>query len=1038
VRLPACVALFFAASMAMLTSCQEATEVRVRAFTDVAHADSIEVAMWVGAAPFQGAPVTSTKGPWDDSGSLGYIVAVPPSDNREANLDVRLVMGIGRDPRSCSDTDRAGCIVAKRAVRYLSRRRLELPITLFAACAGVVCDAERTCNAQGRCVDARVDSEACATEAGCAVEGDPSAPPRIKPAVQDAGAPDVKLPDELPPPAPVVSYRDLDPSQGITEGTLLVRQAAPEALTQGFEVQWANEDGGLVGAPFLSLPRSEITSAHTLLAGTKVPPGADHLSVRAYYNGRSGAPIWSPAALLQGDNYPKIRDVGATAGRDSFVPLGAYVDKARSRVFALGFDGTAAPALRSCDLQGGNCQGVQLEAKPALRSEFFGTPAFDEAQRRVIFPVSDVPSGRRMNLLVCNDDGKKCTQTDLSAISGTPATTAFALVDEAQGALFVATSQDPIAQVPQGGPLGLFRCTRQGSDCKYTSLPFVAQAVRLALGPDALYVVATSVATGRPNILRCARDGTTCEAPRPLPSQPGISLDLPVSWATWDAVNARLLLTGGGGNSGRPPILARCTGDLLTCTSSAIAVPSTSATLSHPRLVVATQEQKLYLVSGSRYNYDRAVMIRCALDGTNCLDRDLSVSTGQADGSGLFAVPALDAAQNRMYVVTRNSFRASRPWLFRCAADLSQGCTTSDMSSPSVHGETASDGYALSLGVESAGQIVLATNDTSASERLSIFSCDARGRECSSVDGSASQGPSSAKEPTLLVSQTDATRTVITRDQQAGRNDLPTRFVCAKGGPCTAQDIAGGVVPPGQHALAVQQDAGTQELRVLLGPSPYRLRCAKGAASCAYEPLLPNAASFVAQLASFHGAGADLVLKNGSLQALLSCPADQSQACALAPLGAPGPLDKIAEYTNLHRNADGTLVSVGRQRSAQSPMVETLFLARCAASGAPCSYSSIVANTAGYPFAEVRVAVDELRGYAYTATLFAGDGVLSGVSSVHRCRLGDLSCAQVFASTSSYRSRPDILIDAPRDRLLVALQNADNFRRPEVVFLNLW
>jgi len=1029
--------------VALLASCQEATEVRVRAFTDVAHADNIEVAMWVGAAPFQGAPVTSTKGPWDDSGSLGYIVAVPPSDNREANLDVRVVMGIGRDPRSCSDTDRAGCIVAKRAVRYLSRRRLELPVTLFSACAGVICDADKTCNAQGRCVIARVDSEACASEAGCAVEGDPSAPPRIKPQAPDAGTPDAALPVELPPAPPIVSYRDLDPTEGVSEGTLLVRKPESSARTDGFEVRWTDEDGKVLGDPFATLPTSDITVAHTLLAGTRVPSGADHFSVRSYYQGRGADRLWSLPTAVRADNFGRARDVGAQAGRDSFYPMTGVFDQARSRVVLLGFDGTRAPALRTCDAQGVNCTGLQLDSRPTLRSEFFGVPVFDATQRRIVFPVVDLPTGRRVSLLACDEDGKACKRTDLTALSGATATSAYATLDEARGQVFVVTATNPEPPNPAGAPIGLYRCARDGSGCTFLSVPFHGYGAHAVPGPDALYLISTSVVSGRPNVARCASDGSVCDAPRELEFRAGFpAMTWAFSSAVWDAANARLALIGGGGTTvGRSPVLVRCTGDLVTCDYKTLSTPSTAATLTVPRLLLSPTEQKLYVVSPSQTSTGRPILIRCALDGTSCIDRVLSTATGQEAQSGLFAVGALDVAQNRLYVFTRNEDRATRPWLFRCAADVSQGCTTTDMSSPQVRGETVDDGPSLSVAADAAGNIVLATSDASNERRLSLFSCDARGRACSFTPAAASQGPFSGQQPSLVVSQADAQRLVVTRDRQAGRADLPTQFTCIKDGACTAKDIAQGQVPVGQNVFATQLDGATGELRVLLGPAPYRLRCPQGVSSaCVYEPLVAEPGGLTVQAASFHRKGADLVVRSGSFEGLLRCGPDPTKLCELGPVPvSPLTLQKRTTYTHLQRSDEGTLVLTGRVLQGTSDTTEAFALARCVdPANTSCAFALLETNTQALPFSEARVALDETRSVAYVTTLLSAEAISFGVTALHRCTMSNLACARVFSTPRSFRARPDIFVDAPRDRLLLATQNAENYRRPEVVLLDLW
>ena len=93
---------------------------------------------------------------WDDAtGEVGTMVVVPEGD-RSARVGIRVVMGITKDPTTCTLEAPDGCIVSRRRVQFLEHKPLHLPIGLYAICEGVPCDPESTCNALGECVPSPV------------------------------------------------------------------------------------------------------------------------------------------------------------------------------------------------------------------------------------------------------------------------------------------------------------------------------------------------------------------------------------------------------------------------------------------------------------------------------------------------------------------------------------------------------------------------------------------------------------------------------------------------------------------------------------------------------------------------------------------------------------------------------------------------------------------------------------------------------------------------------------------------------------------
>jgi hypothetical protein len=165
-------------------SCRAPTEIVVDVRTNVAYAPATVTAFVVGAPgeTETAEPTAETREPWSlPAGEVGSLVVVP-GGAKDGRVSVKIVMGIGREARDCAPGDAAGCIVARRTLRYVPHERLDLPIMLFDVCAGVTCDAESTCNSQGECVGAEIDPGACASGV-CDVPGGGSEPP---PGEQDA------------------------------------------------------------------------------------------------------------------------------------------------------------------------------------------------------------------------------------------------------------------------------------------------------------------------------------------------------------------------------------------------------------------------------------------------------------------------------------------------------------------------------------------------------------------------------------------------------------------------------------------------------------------------------------------------------------------------------------------------------------------------------------------------------------------------------------------------------------------------------------
>lgn len=152
----------------LAVSCLEPTQIEVTLRTDVAWAEGRTVAVSVGktSALEQAEPSTVAEQSWPQSGQIGTLVLLP-SDDRDEPVSVRVVMGLGRDPSTCTLEDAKGCIIARRRLSFVPHSPLALPIALYAACEGIPCDANTTCTALGTCVSSELDPEQCADGRVC-------------------------------------------------------------------------------------------------------------------------------------------------------------------------------------------------------------------------------------------------------------------------------------------------------------------------------------------------------------------------------------------------------------------------------------------------------------------------------------------------------------------------------------------------------------------------------------------------------------------------------------------------------------------------------------------------------------------------------------------------------------------------------------------------------------------------------------------------------------------------------------------------------
>lgn len=159
------------------------TSITVRVRTDLSCEDLRTVAIAVAdPADIDARPpqtVTTACQVLDKELSTVGTLVVVPSGATDATVGVRVTGGVTRLADRCTaDTGFKGCIVARRLVRFVPEREIEVVVDLRIDCADHACDATSTC-VRGACASAIVDGAVCADSAdGCGEGslGGPGAP----------------------------------------------------------------------------------------------------------------------------------------------------------------------------------------------------------------------------------------------------------------------------------------------------------------------------------------------------------------------------------------------------------------------------------------------------------------------------------------------------------------------------------------------------------------------------------------------------------------------------------------------------------------------------------------------------------------------------------------------------------------------------------------------------------------------------------------------------------------------------------------------
>jgi hypothetical protein len=156
-----------------LLACREPTQITLEVTTDVPCANVRGTTVTVGTLDsLEGKQTAASVTNRCQTQRIGSLVLVPSGANDDT-VALRVVTGVKVRPDECTpESGYKGCVVARRALRFIPHTPLYLPVEMSQSCLDVTCDPSETCF-KGQCVPATIaDPESCTSGGSC----QPSAP----------------------------------------------------------------------------------------------------------------------------------------------------------------------------------------------------------------------------------------------------------------------------------------------------------------------------------------------------------------------------------------------------------------------------------------------------------------------------------------------------------------------------------------------------------------------------------------------------------------------------------------------------------------------------------------------------------------------------------------------------------------------------------------------------------------------------------------------------------------------------------------------
>lgn len=430
------------------------------------------------------------------------------------------------------------------------------------------------------------------------------------------------------PVAQAASYRDRDPSQGTTIGTLHVQRAVDESGLDAYVVWWADKTGKKLSV--VQKIAKTGSDLDVMIPSTPVPALATAFVVVASSSGRESAKSLSIGPV---DNYPRRTELGMDSAQSPCVAVDPDTQKP-----LVATDAAAAmevPLAYLCDAAASSCNASTLAAPP--QSGKSPSALFDSG--RLLLVTTHGGNGNRANLLSCKTDATDCALADLSAGQGVDSGLFPSAGTDGAGKLLVATRNQTTPWLARCSVAGT-GCT--GRDVSGGGAGFDPADTRsgpiLSVGASNLFVTWQTSTTI--NASHCAIDGTGC-AFADIAAKAGVP-GAREPRAAFDAANQKLLVVVRNPADADKPYLIRCSADFSSCAASDVSAGQGPGSGKLPALAIDSGNGKVLIVTS---HDGEALLIACALDGTACAAWPMKPSAHDVAAASL----AIDDGGQRLF-----------------------------------------------------------------------------------------------------------------------------------------------------------------------------------------------------------------------------------------------------------------------------------------------------------------------------------------------------------------------------------------------------
>jgi hypothetical protein len=596
----------------------------------------------------------------------------------------------------------------------------------------------------------------------------------------------------------------------------------------------------------------------------------------------------------------------------------------------------------------------------------------------------------RPSLRRCNLDGTSCTAALIDVGRGrNSGWFPSVAVDRTSRKLLVVTVDKP--DEPSGQRPSLFRCDLDGTNCVYADVsagrgahsggnPFVllddANGKLLVFTEDMSTLATIS-------LFRCERDGTGCARVQisPPPSQTNPVSSMPN--AVIDSSNAKLLVVA---NRGGKLWLYRCALDGTSCVDSDISAGRPKAA-AWPRAAIDASNGKLLVVtadSSSAPSAPKTALYRCELDGTACTYREIA-------GPMPTVRPRLLVAHGELFVVADISHIA------RCTLD-GASCTMLDLS------QSRLDGVDPDPAMSPGGDMLMLVGQNGGSHlQPMLFRYALDGSLSARADVSAGPGSGFGYRPHAVLNPKTDELLVVTGEGVTRAGTY--LFRCA-----TDSMACANAELPAMHTTDFVIDSSGDKLVIAGGATPALLRCNTDGTSCTQADISAGAPANVVS-------GSSLVLDAPNGKLLLSAYDTSTQRLSNFRCNVDG---TAAEYhplltggaTHANSAAPSAMIANGKLLVATLDYGAYPTLYTCALDASSCERKSLALpanHTAQNPSAVV-------FGSQVIVTALDVDSIANTTqTALIRCALDGTNCT--YASLPFAASLP--LVDAAKQKLLL-------------------